>query len=430
MPSVKFVNLGCPKNLVDSERMAGILKNAGYEIVDNQNSADNIIINTCSFIEDARKEAVETMLDGIRWKEETTGRRIFVMGCLPQRYPDELEKEIPEVDGFFGVGDFEGLFSRMNRDRKKADKNLLSDTRLYSFTPKHYHYLRIADGCDNRCTFCAIPDIRGSYKSRPPEEIVREAIELVEDGAKELIITAQEITGYGVDLKGEENLVKLLERLSEESGAGWIRLMYLHPPKLSDELIELAAGENSILPYFDLPIEHISDNVLGRMGRRITRAEIESKLIKIRNKLGECAIRTSLIVGFPGETESDFSELLEFVEQGWFDRLGVFGYSPEEGTPAYKFKNTISSEEAEFRKDTIMEIQSEISLKNNEGKIGQIIDTIVDEIDENKIIIGRTVFDAPDVDGNVYFKGDCAPGDLVKVKITGADEYDLFGVLT
>lgn len=422
---IKFVNLGCPKNLVDSERMAGLLEMAGCEITEDESTANSLIINTCSFIEDARREAVESILAGIGWKSAREGRRLFVVGCLPQRYSEELSKELPEVDRFFGVGDYSGVVEAVGKRAEPVDLPLPR----HSFTPRHYRYLRIADGCSNGCAFCSIPSIRGVYHSRPVDELVREAESMAEAGARELIITAQETTSYGSDLPGGENLILLLKKLTAVSGIEWIRLMYLHPPKLSEELIELVAGEDKICPYFDFPIEHISDKILRRMGRGITRAEIENKLNNIHRIAPGSAVRTSLIVGFPGEGEYEFKELTDFVARGWFDRLGVFIYSPEEGTMAFHRKQTVPPDEAEFRYETIMEIQREISRRKNESKIGAEFTVLIDEKTDDNKLFGRTVFDAPEVDGGVLVSGRAEPGEMVSVEITSAGDHDLAGVI-
>ena len=419
----KFVNLGCAKNLVDSERMAGILEDASYRIIDDESSADCLVINTCSFIEDARKEAVETILRGIDWKNSKSDRKLFVMGCLPQRYPGELTDELPEVDGFFGVGDFSELLNAVNNTAGEIQIPL----KTHNFTAKHYRYLGIADGCSNGCSFCAIPLIRGNYKSRPIDEILKEAEYMVSQGAKEIILTAQETTGYGSDLPGNINLAKLLHKMALEIPAQWIRLLYMHPPKVTEELIEIIAGSEKICSYFDFPIEHISDTVLKRMNRRITRREIEDKLNNIKKNSPEGAIRTSLITGFPGESEAEFRELVEFVEEGWFDRMGVFTYSHEEGTAAFRLKSDVPTDEASYRQDILMEAQREISAHKNRLKIGTEMDVLADEIGDDGVLFGRTVYHAPDVDGGVEILGKAEPGEMIKVKIIDSGDYDLTG---
>lgn len=418
------MNLGCPKNLVDSERMAGELMKTGWMVSDDDVAADILVINTCSFIEDARREAVETIMEGIQWKSAGEGRRLFIAGCLPQRYGNQLHTELPEVDGFFGVGDYDGLISAATGNRSFRN----TSTYRRPFTPRHYRYLRIADGCDRGCAYCAIPFIRGRYRSRPLAELAREAEALVEEGARELIIVAQEINSYGIDLSGGTDLISLLKELADIDGLLWIRLMYLHPPLVEDNLIDLVASEPKICPYFDFPIEHINDDILRRMGRRITRAQIEKKLKTIRRRVPGSAVRTSIMVGFPGEGESEFAELADFIEEGHFDRLGVFVYSPEENTKAYSFEGRVHPEEAALRLETIMEIQREISLGRNNAMVGREIDVLVDEIGEDNLRVGRTLSDAPEVDNIVSFRGSAAEGELVRVSITEAGDYDLQGM--
>lgn len=403
-----------------------MLDSAGFEICDEGDRADAIIINTCAFIEDARKEAVETIFAGINWKNEGDGRRLFVIGCLPQRYPDELAKELPEVDGFFHVGDYQGVFRAVAGQPFNGKPGITGK----NFTPSHYRYLRIADGCDRSCTYCAIPHIRGKYQSRPLHEIVTEAESLAEAGAKELIVIAQEVNGYGSDLPGDENLSSLLREVNKVDGVKWLRLLYLHPPAFSEELLGLFAGIDKLLPYFDFPIEHISDCVLRRMGRRINRAQIEHWIRRIREEVPESVLRTTVMVGFPGETEDDFYELADFIADTRFDRLGVFTYSPEEGTPAYKYNEGVDVDTAEIRLEQLLEIQREISLERGESFIGKTVKVLVDECENGGRSIGRTIFDAPEIDGVVHIAGKIQPGEFIKVVILDADEFDLFGEMT
>lgn len=421
---VKFVNLGCPKNLVDSERMAGLLKGAGWNPVEEQSVCEALVINTCSFIEDARRESVEAILEGSRWKAERSGRRLYVAGCLPQRYPQELRAELPEVDGFFNVGEYQGLVEAVSKSPLASS----GVRRRFPFTPRHYRYLRIADGCDRKCAYCAIPAIRGPYSSRPLDELVEEAEALVSEGARELVIVAQEINSYGKDLPGGGNLIGLLEKLTGIESLDWIRLMYLHPPLVEETLIEFAAAESKMCPYFDFPIEHIDDGILRRMGRGITRAGIEGKLLKMKELIPDCAVRTSIMVGFPGEGEAEFAELADFVAEGWFDRLGAFVYSPEAGTRAYSLQGAVPPEEAAFRQETIMEIQREVSLKRNRSMVDQKLKVLVDEALDGGQWFGRTVYDAPEVDGGVIFRGEAAVSEFTEVMVTEAGEYDLQGV--
>jgi len=421
---IKFVNLGCSKNLVDSERMAGMLKEAGGQIVEDAEEADGLVVNTCSFIEAARAEAVDTILSGAVWKKHRKGRKLFVAGCLPQRYDAELKKEFPEADGYFGAGDYSGLVKAIidSSVRPSAVQNP-----RYAFTPKHYRYLRIADGCDRNCAYCAIPAIRGKYHSQSIAGLVTEARSLAEEGAKELIIIAQEINSYGADLTEEADLMLLLRQLVKIDGLRWIRMLYLHPPLVENSLVELIAGEKKICPYFDFPIEHINDKILRRMGRKINRREIEAKLKMIKSLLPQAAIRTSLMTGFPGEGEDEFAELLDFVAEEWFDHLGVFTYSPEEGTSAFYFPNRIPQETAQFRLEAIMDLQCSISAKKNQAKIGKVYDVIVDGNDEEGALYGRNQFIAPEIDGKIFIQGSADAGELVRVKIRSAGDYDLLG---
>jgi ribosomal protein S12 methylthiotransferase len=422
---IKFVNLGCGKNLVDSERLAGRLKEAGCRISANNDHSDICIINTCSFIEDARKEAVEAILAGIEWKSGNSGRRLFVFGCFPQRYPQELAAELPEVDGFFGVREEDKILEAILNGSRVLDKP--SPFIRKRFTPKHYRYLRIADGCNNGCTFCSIPLIRGRYRSVPLEEVIGEAGMLVDEGARELVIIAQGITSYGSDLKWKVNLLSLLRALIKIQELKWIRLMYLHPPEVDEELIRFVVENEKVCPYFDFPIEHINDKILGLMGRRINRKEIINKLRLIRSILPGSAIRTSLMVGFPGEGEAEFRELLDFVGEGWFDRLGVFTYSAEVGTKAYNLPNTITPEEGEFRRDAIMELQREISLTKNSRKLNMILSVIIDERIGKDKYKGRTVFEAPEVDPIVRLSGPTRVGEITRCKISAFSDYDMVG---
>lgn len=420
---VKFVNLGCSKNLVDSERMAGILRGGGITITEDEKRADALVINTCAFIENARMEAIETILAGGEWKKRKKTRRMFVVGCMPQRYPEEMLVELPEADGFFGVGDYRGLVSAILAGGKEIPFN--SDR--YAFTPAHYRYLRIADGCDRTCSYCAIPLIRGRYKSRPVRELVEETEALAESGAKEIILTAQEINSYGSDLGDGSYLIGLLKELSNVGGIEWIRMLYLHPPLVKKDFLEYIAGEDKICPYFDFPIEHINDGVLKRMGRRIDRKTIVEKLRQIREIVPGAAIRTSIMTGFPGESDEAFDELADFVGEGWFDHLGVFTYSPEEGTGAYNFKELIPDDMALFRLETIMEIQRDVSLSRNEGKVGSVQKVLVDGLTEENQLHGRTMQLAPEVDGIIYLEGEAKAGEFAEVEITAASDYDLYG---
>ena len=422
---VKFVNLGCSKNLVDSEYMAGMLNKANRQITSDEDEADYLVINTCAFIEDARKEAIEAIMAGIVWKSERSARKMFVVGCLPQRYRNELQKELPEVDAFFGVGDYDGLLNAVLAGNSQTSAN----GQRFSFTTNHYRYLRIADGCSQGCSYCAIPLMRGKYYSKPMHECIMEAETLATQGTKELIVIAQEINSYGCDLSESADLIILLRYIVQIGGIEWIRLQYLHPPLVNRELIEFIAAEDKICPYFDFPIEHINERILKRMNRRIDRRGIESKLEMIREICPDCAVRTSLMVGFPGEGEEEFAELADFVVEGWFDRLGVFTFSAEEGTRAAEFDEQVEHETAWSRLEIIMDIQREISAGKNKSRLGQRMKVMVDGVDEQGGLTGRTIFDAPDIDGIVFLEGSANAGDLVTAHIIKTDDYDLYGVI-
>ena len=420
---VYFVNLGCSKNLVDSERMAGMLRREGGEITGAAEEAEVLVINTCSFINEARAEAVETILSGTEWKKERGGRRLFVTGCLPERYKVELTQEIPEADGCFGVGDYAGLV--------RAVSNTFSQVRRseprFAFTPGHYRYLRIADGCDRRCTYCAIPSIRGKYISQPLQKLLEEAEILAKQGAKEMILIAQELNSYGIDLGDGDNLVSLLQELEKIDGITWLRMLYLHPPALEEALIDHIANSDKICAYFDFPIEHINDKILKRMGRMIDRKRIEGKLKLIRKLIPTASIRTSIMTGFPGEGETEFGEMVDFVAEGWFDHLGVFAYSAEEGTAALQFKDAVSEEEALSRMELIMDVQRTISQQKNAGKVGNTFPVLVEGFDEEGNLFGRNESMAPEIDGVIYVEGETAAGDFVEVVIEKAGDYDLWG---
>ena len=402
-----------------------MLKNSGVEITGDESEASAVVINTCSFIEDARKEAVEAILAGVEWKQEDARRKLFVAGCLPQRYPEELLKEIPEIDGSFGVGDYQSLADNI----VQSPGGGLIPAPRYAFTPRHYRYLRIADGCDRHCTYCAIPGIRGRYQSRPLAELVREAESLVSEGAKEIILIAQELNSYGGDLEEDSNLQILLKRLTGIYGIEWIRMLYLHPPLVDDSLLELAASEDKICPYFDFPIEHISDKILRIMGRRISKKQTIEKLRRIKEIVPGCAVRTSIMTGFPGEGEDEFAELADFVSEGWFDHLGVFAYSPEEGTPAIKLSDQVSDDAAQFRVETIMEIQRGVSAEKNVRHLNSRQRVIVDGYTDEGELYGRTMRQAPEVDGVVYLEGRSAPGRIIDVSIKSCEDYDLYGAI-
>lgn len=444
--AIKVVNekvyletLGCSKNQVDSEIMLGILNKHGFSLTHDEAQADVIIINTCGFIESAKKESINTILNLAELKEDGNCKVLIVTGCLTQRYSKELSEEIPEVDAFLGTTNFNEIAEVVNRtigDKERVvwadsiDKAVDYDLPRILTSPSYSAYLKIAEGCDNHCTYCIIPKLRGKYRSRPIEKIVNEARNLAENGVKELIIIAQDITRYGIDLYGNYQLIKLLEKLSHIEKIKWIRLQYSYPDIVSDELIELIGSNDKICKYIDIPIQHCNNEILKKMNRRTTKAHILEVIKKLRKKIPNISLRTSLIVGFPGETDKKFSELYNFVKDIEFDRLGVFTYSMEEDTAAAKLPHQITEEVKENRRDKIMLIQRDISLKKNMDKIGKIYDILIEEKVENEnVYIGRTQFDAPEVDGVVYLNTGkkISIGEFVRAKITDALEYDLIG---
>lgn len=413
-----MISLGCDKNLVDSEMMLGQLVEQNYEFIDDEEAADVIIVNTCCFILDAKQESIDTLLRVSEYKHSGCLKKLIVTGCLAERYKDEIIEEIPEVDEVIGIAELE------ERLKAKPPK-----TRFVS-TGGWYGYLKIADGCNKRCTYCIIPYLRGNYRSYPMENLLDQAKQLAEAGVKELIIVAQDTTVYGTDLYGKKMLPELLKKLCLIEGLEWIRILYAYPEDIDDELISVMAEEPKICHYIDMPIQHASDNILRRMGRRTSKADIINKVEKLRNAIPDIVIRTTLISGFPGETEEDHEELYEFVNEMEFDRLGVFCYSQEEGTPAAEFENQVPEEIKERRRDEIMSLQQEISSDCLADMQGKCVDAIIDGyIPEDKICVGRTYMDAPDVDGYVFIKTKKRhdSGTIIKVRITGSNEYDLIG---
>ena len=437
---IGFISLGCPKNQLDTEVMLRELVEDGFELTVDESEADVIIINTCAFIESAKKESIDTILDVARLKEEDNLKAIIVTGCLAERYREDIINELPEVDAVLGVGSIheicEAVRAVADRNEKfcsflPKDEVALGGDRVLT-TPEHYSYLKISEGCDNKCTYCAIPSIRGKFRSRPMEELIEEAKELDSMGIKELVIIAQDTTRYGIDLYGEYKLHELLRKLKEETSIPWLRLLYCYPDKITDELIAEIRDNERVVKYIDIPLQHIADPVLKRMNRRGRGDTIRSVIAKLRREIPEIVIRTTFIVGFPGETEEDFRELCDFVHETRFDRAGVFTYSREEGTPAYDFDGQIDEQVKIDRMDMIMGDQMDIAASINEAKIGKTLTVIYEGFDQlNKTHFGRSEADAPDIDGKVYFKvkkrRDFSLGDFVKVKITDVIDYDLFG---
>lgn len=426
LPKVHAISLGCPKNLVDSERFLSAAQNAGWGVADTAEAADVILINTCGFIGDARSEAVDTILENLEW--QASGKRIYVTGCMVQRYARELQKEMPEVDGYIPLKDFarfEQLLRTIHPDQPVGERQ----PRVL-LTPKHYGYLRIGDGCNNRCSYCAIPNIRGPLQSDAPDKLLAEAHWLAEQGVRELIVTAQDITRWGEDLPGKTDLPHLLEQLHAIDGFEWIRLLYLHPAGITDRLLDTIAALPKVLHYFDIPLQHISDSILRDMRRRIDGKTTRELLDKIRNRFPGCVLRTSLITGFPGEGRKEFNELRRFVEETKIERLGVFAYSPEEGTPAAEMPGRVTDTTAQKRRDELMSLQSGISEEWLQGYIGKEIPVIIDEPGAEMPFEGRAWFDAPEIDGTVFIaSGKTRPGAIATAHIVDAWEYDLVGTI-
>lgn len=430
--------MGCSKNLVDAEHMLGILSEHGFEIVENEEDADVIIVNTCTFIESAKNESIECILELSQYKNSGNCKALIVTGCMAQRYKEQILSEMPEVDAVIGTNEYDKIadvIAELDNDKTDIlwcgagcpDEQNMPRIRT---TPSYTAYLKIAEGCDNHCTYCVIPSIRGRYKSRKIEDIVSEAEKLVSDGVRELVVIAQDTTAYGKDIYGEFCLPKLLKKLCSIEKAEWVRVHYCYPELMTDELIDVFKTEPKLCNYFDIPIQHCSDKILKRMGRRTNKAQIIGLIDKIRREIPNAAIRTSLIAGFPGESESDFEELCDFVREVRFERLGVFAYSREEDTPAYGFDNQIDEDEKERRRDLIMMIQSEIAEEQNAKKINSVVRVLVEGKDEIiKSFYGRTYADSEEIDGKVFFKSDRnpLPGKFVNVKVEQTMEYDLFG---
>jgi len=432
--TVCLVSLGCPKNLVDSEVILGLLSKEGYLLTTDPLRAEILIVNTCSFIEEATKEAIESIIQFSRFKKEGRCRLLVVSGCLPQRYGKVLEKELPEVDLFVGTGDFQNL-PELLKQKPKRKSYLSKPTFLYDentprilSTPSFFAYLKIAEGCSNACTFCTVPRIRGRYRSRKPRSVLEEAERLADQGVQELILIAQDTTAYGRDLRDGTHLEKLLKNLVKVEGLRWIRILYSYPKmdNFTDELLGLMAQEKKICPYLDLPIQHIDDEILRRMGRRPNGAEMRRLLRKIKTFLPEVSLRSSLIVGFPGEKETQFKALLDFVEEIQFNHLGAFKYSSEEGTPASRLPHPVPERLKEERLRVLMEIQKKISLKKYQTLVGQRKLVLVEgPLHDRGLLRGRLQTQAPEIDGSVLLNGKARPGDWVEARVTQALPYDL-----
>lgn len=455
MKNVLFVSLGCDKNLVDSEKMLGLLNEAGYRVAQEESEADAIVVNTCCFIHDAKEESAETILEMAEWKKKGRLKALIVTGCMAQRYQDEIQQEIPEVDAVIGTTGYteivpilDEILAEAEASQKEAaveepkEKSFvnccpsidllpasLADKRVVT-TGGYTAYLKIAEGCNKRCTYCIIPYIRGHYRSFPMEDLLEEARKLAEGGVKELILIAQETTVYGMDCYGRKALPELLTKLCEIEGIEWIRILYCYPEEITDELIAVMKKEKKICHYLDIPIQHSEDTILKRMGRRTNRAELVSLVEKLRKEIPDIVLRTTLITGFPGETEEEFKNMVDFVDSMEFDRLGVFPYSAEEGTKAAEMDGQITEEVKESRRDEIMALQQEISADKAASRIDDEMSVLIEGyLYEDDIYIGRTYMDAPKVDGNVFVRAEeeLISGDIVPVRITGANEYDLMG---
>lgn len=438
--NVLFISLGCDKNLVDTEVMLGLLAKKGYQMIDDETQADVIVINTCCFIHDAKEESIQTILEMAEYKKTGPLKALVVTGCLAQRYQDEIVKEIPEVDAVLGTTSYDkiveaidqALEGKVSIELTDVDALPQVDAKRLVTTGGHYAYLKIAEGCDKHCTYCIIPKIRGNYRSVPMEQLIKEAEELAAQGVKELILVAQETTLYGKDIYGEKSLHKLLRELCKIKGIRWIRILYCYPEEINDDLIRVMKEKSKICHYLDLPIQHANDDILKRMGRRTSKEQLITIIEKLREEIPDITLRTTLITGFPGETKEQHEELMEFVDQMEFDRLGVFTYSPEEDTPAAGMPDQIPEEVKAERQAEIMELQQDIAFDMAEDMIGrEVLVMIEGKVADENAYVGRTYKDAPNVDGLIFVNTDeeLMSGDFARVKVTGALEYDLIGEL-
>lgn len=435
-----FISLGCDKNLVDTEFMLGMLRDDGIELTDEEYEADIIIVNTCCFINDAKEESVNTILEMAEHKKDGSLKALIVTGCLAQRYQEEIRTEIPEVDAILGTNSYEDIVNAVHEalaghfyENFKTLEGLPSiRTKRTVTTGGHFAYLKIAEGCNKHCTYCIIPHIRGGYRSVPMEDLLAQARELVAGGAKELILVAQETTLYGVDLYGEKSLHRLLDELNQISGLFWIRIMYCYPEEIYEELIDAMLRNEKVCHYLDLPIQHANDTILRRMGRRTTNADLVRIITHLRERIPDITLRTTLICGFPGETQEMHEELMAFINEMEFDRLGAFTYSPEEGTPAAEFSDQLDEEVKKEWQAEVMELQEEIIFDKNEEMYGRELFVFIEgKVADENAYIGRTYRDAPEVDGYIFINTDevLMTGDIARVRVTGAYEYDLIGEL-
>ena len=437
---ILFISLGCDKNLVDTEVMLGMLASRGYEMTNDEQEADIIVINTCCFIHDAKEESIQNILEMAEYKKNGSAKALIVTGCMAERYRQEILDEIPEVDEVLGTTAYDRILDAVDaalagqHEVMTADLDALPlpETERLVTTGGHFAYLKIAEGCDKHCTYCIIPKIRGNFRSVPMERLLKEAQDLAEQGVKELILVAQETTLYGKDLYGEKSLPKLLRELCKISGIRWIRILYCYPEEITDELIQVMKEEPKICHYLDLPIQHANDTILKRMGRRTSKQELIDIVQKLRKEIPDICLRTTLITGFPGETQEQHEEVMEFIDTLEFDRLGAFTYSPEEDTPAATFEDQIDEEVKEDRQADIMELQQEIAFDKAEDMIGrEVLVMIEGKVADENAYVGRTYRDAPNVDGLIFINTDVEliSGDFAKVKVTGALDYDLIGEL-
>lgn len=437
---ILFISLGCDKNLVDTEVMLGMLASRGYEMTNDEQEADIIVINTCCFIHDAKEESIQNILEMAEYKKNGSAKALIVTGCMAERYRQEILDEIPEVDEVLGTTAYDRILDAVDaalagqHEVMTADLDALPlpETKRLVTTGGHFAYLKIAEGCDKHCTYCIIPKIRGNFRSVPMERLLKEAQDLAEQGVKELILVAQETTLYGKDLYGEKSLPKLLRELCKISGIRWIRILYCYPEEITDELIQVMKEEPKICHYLDLPIQHANDTILKRMGRRTSKQELIDIVQKLRKEIPDICLRTTLITGFPGETQEQHEEVMEFIDTLEFDRLGAFTYSPEEDTPAATFEDQIDEEVKEDRQADIMELQQEIAFDKAEDMIGrEVLVMIEGKVADENAYVGRTYRDAPNVDGLIFINTDVEliSGDFAKVKVTGSLDYDLIGEL-
>lgn len=435
---ILFVSLGCDKNLVDSEMMLGMLQEKGFTFTDDETEADIVVVNTCCFIGDAKEESINTLLEMAQLKESGQLKALVAAGCLAQRYREEIQAEIPQVDAIIGTTAIDQIVAAIEEVLAGTAKNHYCDINAKPVTDKkrvvttggHFAYLKIAEGCDKHCTYCIIPKVRGGYRSVPMESLVAEAEKLADAGVKELILVAQETTLYGVDLYGEKSLPKLLHELAQIPGIYWIRILYCYPEEITDELIEAMKAEPKVCHYLDIPIQHAADPVLKRMGRRTNQQELRQIIGKLRDRIPDICLRTTLISGFPGETQEDFEELYRFVNEMEFDRLGVFTYSQEEDTPAAIMPEQVEEEVKAFRRDEMMELQQEIAFEKAEDMVGGVLTVMIEgKVADEDAYVARTYRDAPNVDGYLFVNTSASlmTGDFVKVQVVGSNEYDLIG---